>query len=80
MRRILMALLLCAVVSAWLAGCGNKGPLVRAPAQPAGTGSVPAPAASSHAATPSAPASAPVSTSPEYLSPPIPATSTGFNP
>jgi predicted small lipoprotein YifL len=49
MRRVILctALLLAAGL---LAGCGNKGPLVRAPGQPGSTpasgGSVPAPASS----------------------------------
>lgn len=46
MRRLLLALLLVSAIAA-LAGCGNKGPLVRAPV------------AVSHPATVATPASAP---------------------
>jgi predicted small lipoprotein YifL len=45
MRRLLLALLLVSAIAA-LAGCGNKGPLVRAPVAVSHPASAPAPAAS----------------------------------
>lgn len=71
MRRIPIVLLIC-VAMLVLAGCGNKGPLVRPPVTPDAV--QPAPAGSTAAA---AAASAPSSTAPAYLSPPMPASSAG---
>jgi len=70
MRRILIALMSFAF-ALLVAGCGNKGPLVRPPATP---DAVP-PAPASSAAAPAS-ASSPASTAPAYLSPPMPASST----
>lgn len=73
MRRILIALMLFAFALV-VAGCGNKGPLVRPPSAP--DAAQPAPASSTAVPVP-APASSPASTAPAYLSPPMPASSTG---
>ncbi|HET7266592.1 MAG TPA: lipoprotein [Oleiagrimonas sp.] len=67
MRRIATIVLLGAIALA-LAGCGNKGPLVRPPASP---DAAPAAAASSAPA----PATSSSSTAPDYLSPPMPVSS-----